>query len=469
MTDPEGSAVREMGSGLFQQAWRLQKMNRVALTILIICTALFLALSFDSPSFSNVENAWKPWFSAGPEMLAAPLAHNCSCNSQEITPQPTPSAEIKLVERIVEKPVERIVVKSVERFVEKIVYETKPVRVYVYDLPSKFTTDFYAHLHATRTPHAAEWWIYLDIMGDPAERDNSVSVRVDTTEEADVFLVPFMASQSFNCYRQEHFLRHDFREICGDLYGKDDELQDELLAWLETQATWQRSGGIDHVILVVHPLAMNRIGYFLRPCVHLLTDFVFYTSDTASLEKDVVVPYSHLVERLPDDLVGPATSEANLAQADILLYFAGILERQGMGQVRNKLSEVLQGEEGVVINSREGQGALDDDTVAATAAEMRRSKFCLDPAGDTPSSARLFDAIVNLCIPVIISDDVEIPFEGQVNLRDACVFVTEADAVQPGVLVARLRAMPDEDVLRMRRQLPEVRTPSPSFLLESCS
>lgn len=50
---------------------------------------------------------------------------------------------------------------------------------------------------------------------------------------------------------------------------------------------------------------------------------------------------------------------------------------QGMGQVRNKLSEALRGEEGVVINSREGQGALNDDTVAATAAQMRRSKFCL--------------------------------------------------------------------------------------------
>lgn len=37
-----------------------------------------------------------------------------------------------------------------------------------------------------RTPHAAEWWIYLDIMRDPAERDSSVSVRVDTAEEADV-------------------------------------------------------------------------------------------------------------------------------------------------------------------------------------------------------------------------------------------------------------------------------------------
>jgi hypothetical protein len=39
------------------------------------------------------------------------------------------------------------------------------------------------------------------------------------------------------------------------------------------------------------------------------------------------------------------------------------------------------------------------------------------PAGDTPSSVRLFDAIANLCVPVIVSDDLEIPFEGQVDVR----------------------------------------------------
>ena len=41
-----------------------------------------------------------------------------------------------------------------------------------------------------------------------------------------------------------------------------------------------------------------------------------------------------------------------------------------------------------------------------------RSVFCLSPAGDTPSSARLFDAIVSGCIPVVVSDELELPFEG---------------------------------------------------------
>ena len=46
-----------------------------------------------------------------------------------------------------------------------------------------------------------------------------------------------------------------------------------------------------------------------------------------------------------------------------------------------------------------------------------RSIFCLSPAGDTPSSARLFDAIVSGCIPVIVSDELELPFEGIIDYR----------------------------------------------------
>lgn len=49
-----------------------------------------------------------------------------------------------------------------------------------------------------------------------------------------------------------------------------------------------------------------------------------------------------------------------------------------------------------------------------------RSLFCLNPAGDTPSSARLFDAIVSGCIPVIVSDELELPFEGILDYRKVC-------------------------------------------------
>ena len=46
---------------------------------------------------------------------------------------------------------------------------------------------------------------------------------------------------------------------------------------------------------------------------------------------------------------------------------------------------------------------------------MRSSKFCLNIAGDTPSSNRLFDSIVSHCVPVTISDEIELQFEDVID------------------------------------------------------
>ena len=42
---------------------------------------------------------------------------------------------------------------------------------------------------------------------------------------------------------------------------------------------------------------------------------------------------------------------------------------------------------------------------------MKKSQFCPVPAGETPSSKRLYDAFKTRCIPIILSDDLRFPFE----------------------------------------------------------
>uniref|UniRef100_A0A1J3EXI2 Putative arabinosyltransferase ARAD1 n=1 Tax=Noccaea caerulescens TaxID=107243 RepID=A0A1J3EXI2_NOCCA len=85
---------------------------------------------------------------------------------------------------------------------------------------------------------------------------------------------------------------------------------------------------------------------------------------------------------------------------------------------------------------------------------MRRSMFCLCPAGDTPSSARLFDAIVSGCIPVIVSDELELPFEGLLDYRKIAVkFVSSGDAIQPGWLVNHLRSLSPTHIKGLQKNL----------------
>lgn len=87
---------------------------------------------------------------------------------------------------------------------------------------------------------------------------------------------------------------------------------------------------------------------------------------------------------------------------------------------------------------------------------MHTSKFCLHPAGDTPSACRLFDAIVSLCVPVIVSDRIELPFEDVIDYRKLAIFVDSASALKQKHLVSLLRAVTPERILEYQKELEEV-------------
>ena len=84
---------------------------------------------------------------------------------------------------------------------------------------------------------------------------------------------------------------------------------------------------------------------------------------------------------------------------------------------------------------------------------MRNSEFCLHPAGDTPTSCRLFDAIQSLCIPVIVSDNIELPFEGMIDYSEFSVFVSVSDALRPKWLANHLRNFSERDKETFRSRM----------------
>lgn len=95
---------------------------------------------------------------------------------------------------------------------------------------------------------------------------------------------------------------------------------------------------------------------------------------------------------------------------------------------------------------------------------MRSSEFCLHPAGDTPTSCRLFDAIQSLCIPVIVSDNIVLPFEGMIDYSEFSVFVATSDALTPSWLVAHLQSISQAQRKQFRRKMAEVQ---PMFVYDN--
>lgn len=118
------------------------------------------------------------------------------------------------------------------------------------------------------------------------------------------------------------------------------------------------------------------------------------------------------------------------------------------------LFQLLESEKDVVIK----HGAQSRESRRMATQGMHTSKFCLHPAGDTPSAARLFDAVVSLCVPVIVSDYIELPFEDAIDYRKIAVFVDSESAVKPGYLVKMLRRVSAERILEFQQEMQKVFT-----------
>lgn len=207
------------------------------------------------------------------------------------------------------------------------------------------------------------------------------------------------------------------------------------------------------------PVAMWHVRAEIASAVLLVVDFGgWYREDSkassddsmgmiqhtqVSLLKDIIIPYTHLLPMLN-------ISEDHPRQT--LLYFKGARHRHRGGLVRDKLWGLLEKEPGVVIEEGFPNSTGREQSIQG----MRSSEFCLHPAGDTPTSCRLFDAIASLCIPVIVSDNIELPFEGMIDYTEFSVFVSVSDALQPKLLMNHLKGTSAVQRTKMRRTMAQI-------------
>ncbi|GMH22419.1 hypothetical protein Nepgr_024262 [Nepenthes gracilis] len=302
--------------------------------------------------------------------------------------------------------------------------------------------------------YSAEYWILGDLMTPENLRTGSSANRVFDVNEADVVFVPFFATLSAEMQLSKD--RGVFRKKVGN---EDYERQREVVDFVRNTGAWKRSGGRDHVFVLTDPVAMWHVKDEIAPAILLVVDFGgWYRLDSkssngnspariqhtqVSLLKDVIVPYTHLLPRL-------YLSENQRRQT--LLYFKGAKHRNRGGIIREKLWDLLVNEPGVIMEEGFPNVTGKEQSIRG----MRTSEFCLHPAGDTPTSCRLFDAIQSLCIPVIVSDHIELPFEGTIDYSEFSVFVAVADALQPKWLVNHLKSFSRKQRDKFRENMAQV-------------
>ncbi|PQQ12272.1 putative arabinosyltransferase ARAD1 [Prunus yedoensis var. nudiflora] len=284
-----------------------------------------------------------------------------------------------------------------------------------------------------------EWYLFKDLLKPESERLGSPVQKVLDPEEADFFYVPFFSSLSL--------IVNPARPASGSdkpVYS-DEENQVALIEWLEEQVYWRRNNGRDHVIMASDPNALYKVIDKVKNSVLLVCDFGRLKEDQGSLVKDVIVPYSHRINTYSGDI--------SVEDRNTLLFFMGNRFRKEGGKIRDLLFQLLENEEDVIIK----HGTQSRESRRAASRGMHTSKFCLNPAGDTPSACRLFDSIVSLCVPVIVSDSIELPFEDVIDYRKIAIFVESNAALKPEFLVSMLRGIATERILEYQKELNEVK------------
>lgn len=332
---------------------------------------------------------------------------------------------------------------------------TAKLKVFMYDLPPKFhyglihefspskgqiwpknVADIPHYPGGLYQQHSPEYWLTSDLLTSsmPDRRSPCTAFRVERWQEADIVFVPFFASLCYN-------------KLSTKLQkpNMDEEVQKQLVKWVKSQPAWQAYQGSNHVVVIHHPNSMAATREQLRHVMFVVADFGRYDMKIANLGKDVVAPYKHVVPTLDTD-------ESSFEERNTLLFFQGAIVRKEGGIIRQQLHEMLSKEDGVKFATGNTQSA----GIRSAAAGMRGSKFCLHLAGDTPSSNRLFDAIASGCVPVVISDEVELPFEDVMDYSEFCVFVNATQALRKGFLLKVLRGIGKDEWTRMWGRIRQV-------------
>eukprot|EP00933_Yihiella_yeosuensis_P021783 TRINITY_DN17190_c1_g1_i1.p1 TRINITY_DN17190_c1_g1~~TRINITY_DN17190_c1_g1_i1.p1 ORF type:complete len:580 (-),score=97.42 TRINITY_DN17190_c1_g1_i1:131-1870(-) len=268
--------------------------------------------------------------------------------------------------------------------------------------------------------------------------------QTDDPKEADFFFVPGYA-------------------ICvleGNLYNLDevDQLYKDLVQALPY---FNASGGRDHVFVfgsgMAHSVFQSWQDYIpeaivLTPETELFNDFAWVAEPPFQTWKDVAIPGSlDLVE-----VIGALESSKPLAERRYLAAFFGRIDKDrgphpwvGGVDVR---TEIIRMKELPGTEDLNFDGGKTLDVMQAAYGDAR---FCFVPRGKSGWSLRFFEVIFAGCIPVVISDKWELPFE---DFLDVTKFVIKWPSHQIGQqLLSYLRSLPDSVVQSYMDEMEKIR------------
>ncbi|PSS14258.1 Glucuronoxylan glucuronosyltransferase [Actinidia chinensis var. chinensis] len=302
----------------------------------------------------------------------------------------------------------------------------KDLKVYVYDLPSKYNSDWLSNERCSNHLFASEVAIHRALLNS--------GVRTPDPYEADFFFVPIYVSCNFSTVNgfpgighARSLIESAVRVISSDL------------------PFWNRSRGSDHVFVASHDFGS---------CFHTMEDMAIADGVPEVLRNSILlqtfgVQYKHPCQEVENVVIPPyilpgsvrttiAKSPAN-RRRDIFAFFRGKMElhpknisgRFYSKRVRTVIWHKYGGDRQFYLKRHRFDGYQ---------SEIIRSVFCLCPLGWAPWSPRLVESVVLGCVPVIIADGIRLPFPAAVRWPEISLTVAEHDVTKLGLILEHVAA-----------------------------
>lgn len=297
----------------------------------------------------------------------------------------------------------------------------KDLRVFVYDLPSKYNTDWLSDERCSNHLFASEVAIHKALM--------TSELRTLDPWEADFFFVPVYVSCNFSTVNGFPAIAHARSLIASAIQLISSELP-----------FWNRTRGYDHVFVASHDygacfhamedVAMaDGIPEFLRKSVILQTFGVKYQHPCQDVENVVIPPYVS-----PEKVWSTLSKSPVNGRRDIFAFFRGKMEvhpknisgRFYSKRVRTVIWQKYGGDRRFYLKRHRFTGYQ---------SEIVRSVFCLCPLGWAPWSPRLVESVALGCVPVIVADGIRLPYESAVPWADISLTVAEKDVGKLGEIL----------------------------------
>lgn len=320
------------------------------------------------------------------------------------------------------------------------------------DFHEKYVTCFHRQLSSAG--------LDLDVAPETAEHMSDAAIlsslmshpnRVNRSQDAQLIVLgePLLSSYYAT-------LLDTANESCGrgDYHSDRDALADELhqqrAVWKEKRVLAIATDWRLHDALGPRILSwMRRTGAVLAAVDH------FIPSHRGKITNTVIIPYrTHFLSELgaqglplnvPAELAwGGSLSWAPSLNRELTFTFHGRMERRDAGAERNlllNLTDDLQNTSvhGFTRNLHSEESVI--DAAVGTAHAMLKSVFCLIPAGDTPSTRRLFDALAAGCVPIIFQDINSIadnlPFRNTIDWSQIAIFAGSLECTEENLDVSK--------------------------------